>query len=147
MIIVYPVWGCNIWLPVIFYYIQTSDGTCKSCSDFTMFHVGIFASLLCVCFYAVLCKGIKNQTSISSINLTGCSLSSKGADALAKVIKVRHPIRPALPLPIVNLILPTPNSQVLSSDVIMCLCGYSSVSEAWKVFVYVNGGASAIWGA
>ena len=28
-------------------------------------------------------------------------------------------------------------------------CGYSSGSEAWnfKVFVYVNGGASAIWDA
>ena len=25
--------------------------------------------------------------------------------------------------------------------------GYSSVSEAWTVFVYVNGGASAIWDA
>ena len=37
------------------------------------------------------------------------------------------------------------NTQVPSSDVIMSLCGYSSVSEAWKVFVYVNGGASAIY--
>ena len=37
-----------------------------------------------------------------------------------------------------------PNTQVPSSDVITSLCGYSSVNEAWKVFVYVNGGASAI---
>ena len=36
------------------------------------------------------------------------------------------------------------NTQVPSSDVITSLCGYSSVNEAWKVFVYVNGGASAI---
>ena len=36
------------------------------------------------------------------------------------------------------------NTQVPSSDIITSLCGYSSVSEAWKVFVYVNGGASAI---
>ena len=36
------------------------------------------------------------------------------------------------------------NTQVSSSDVITSLCGYSSVNEAWKVFVYVNGGASAI---
>ena len=37
-----------------------------------------------------------------------------------------------------------PNTQVPSSDIITSLCGYSSVSEAWKVFVYVNSGASAI---
>ena len=37
-----------------------------------------------------------------------------------------------------------PNTQVPSSDIITSLCGYSSVNEAWKVFVYVNGGASAI---
>ena len=36
------------------------------------------------------------------------------------------------------------NTQVPSSDVITSLCGYSSVSEAWKVCVYVNGGASSI---
>ena len=36
------------------------------------------------------------------------------------------------------------NTQVPSSDVITSLCAYSSVNEAWKVFVYVNGGASAI---
>ena len=36
------------------------------------------------------------------------------------------------------------NTQVPSSHVITSLCGYSSVSEAWKVCVYVNGGASAI---
>ena len=36
------------------------------------------------------------------------------------------------------------NTQVPSSDVITSLCGYSSVSETRKVFVYVNGGASAI---
>ena len=36
------------------------------------------------------------------------------------------------------------NTQVPSSDVITSLCGYSSVNEAWKVFVNVNGGASAI---
>ena len=35
------------------------------------------------------------------------------------------------------------NTQVPSSDVITSLCGYSFVIEAWKVFVYVNGGASA----
>ena len=35
------------------------------------------------------------------------------------------------------------NTQVPSSDVITSLCWYSFVSEAWKVFVYVNGGASA----
>ena len=31
-----------------------------------------------------------------------------------------------------------------SSDIITSPCGYSSVNEAWKVCVYVNGGASAI---
>ena len=36
------------------------------------------------------------------------------------------------------------NTQVPRSDVITSLCGYSSVNEAWKVFVYVNGGATAI---
>ena len=35
------------------------------------------------------------------------------------------------------------NSQVLRSDVITSLCGYSSGSEEWKVLVYVDGGASA----
>ena len=30
-------------------------------------------------------------------------------------------------------------------DAITSLCGYSSVSDAWKVFAYVKGGASAIW--
>ena len=39
------------------------------------------------------------------------------------------------------------NTQVPSSDIITSLCGYSSVSEAWKVSVYVNGGACAIWDA
>ena len=34
--------------------------------------------------------------------------------------------------------------QVPSSDVITSLCGYSSVSEAWKVCIYVNCGASSI---
>ena len=38
----------------------------------------------------------------------------------------------------------TVNAQVPSSDVITSLCGYSSVNEAWKVFVHVNGGESAI---
>ena len=37
-----------------------------------------------------------------------------------------------------------PYTQVPSSHVITSLCGYSSVSEAWKVCVYVNGGATAI---
>ena len=37
-----------------------------------------------------------------------------------------------------------PNTQVPSSDIITSLCGYSSVNEAWKVCVYVNGGASAM---
>ena len=32
------------------------------------------------------------------------------------------------------------NTQVPSSDVITSLCVYSSVSEAWKVCVYVNVG-------
>ena len=36
------------------------------------------------------------------------------------------------------------NTQVPSSHVITSLCWYSSVSEAWKVCVYVNGGATAI---
>ena len=36
------------------------------------------------------------------------------------------------------------NTQVPSSDVITSLCEYSSVNEAWKVYFYVNGGASAI---
>ena len=40
--------------------------------------------------------------------------------------------------------LSTCNTQVPSSDVITSLCVYSSVSEAWKVCFYVNGGASAI---
>ena len=44
-----------------------------------------------------------------------------------------------------SLLLGADNTQVPSSDIITSLCGYSSVSEAWKVFVYVNGGASAIW--
>ena len=39
---------------------------------------------------------------------------------------------------------PLTNIQVPSSDVITSLCGYSSISEAWKVCVYVNGGASAV---
>ena len=39
------------------------------------------------------------------------------------------------------------NTQVPSSDVITPLYGYSSASEAWKVFVYVNGGARAMCGA
>ena len=37
-----------------------------------------------------------------------------------------------------------PNTQVTSFDIITSLCGYSSVNEAGKVCVYVNGGASAI---
>ena len=41
----------------------------------------------------------------------------------------------------------TCNKQVPSFDVITSLCEYSFVSEAWKVFVYVNGGASAIGNA
>ena len=48
----------------------------------------------------------------------------------------------------INWFCTTTNSniktQVPSSDVITSLCGYSSVSEAWKVCVYMNGGASAI---
>ena len=44
----------------------------------------------------------------------------------------------------VRQIMEVSNTQVPSSDVITSLCGYSSVNEAWKVFVYVNGGASAI---
>ena len=36
-----------------------------------------------------------------------------------------------------------PNTQVTSFDIITSLCGYSSVNEAGKVCVYVNGGASA----
>ena len=36
------------------------------------------------------------------------------------------------------------NTQIPSSNVMTSLCGYSSVSEAWKVCVYVNGGASFI---
>ena len=38
------------------------------------------------------------------------------------------------------------NTQVPSCHVITSLCGYSSVSEAWKVCVYINGGAAAIRG-
>ena len=34
------------------------------------------------------------------------------------------------------------HEQVPSSDVITSLCGYSSVIEAKKVFVYLYGGAS-----
>ena len=33
------------------------------------------------------------------------------------------------------------NTQVPSSNVITSLSGYSSISETWKVCVYVNGGA------
>ncbi len=40
-----------------------------------------------LCF-SVLCKGVKNSTSVSSLNFTGCGLSWKGAETLAKVIKV-----------------------------------------------------------
>lgn len=36
----------------------------------------------------------------------------------------------------------TNNTQVPRFDVITSLCGYSSGSKAWKVFVYVNDGAS-----
>ena len=36
------------------------------------------------------------------------------------------------------------NTQVLSSDEITSLYGYSSVSETWKLCVYVNSGASSI---
>ena len=39
--------------------------------------------------FSVICKGIKNSASINSVNFTGCSLSWKGADSLAKVVKVR----------------------------------------------------------
>ena len=35
-------------------------------------------------------------------------------------------------------------TQVPRSDGITSLCGYSSVGESWKVFVYVNGRASAL---
>lgn len=36
------------------------------------------------------------------------------------------------------------NTQVPNSDVITSLCGISSVSEEWKICVYVNGGESSI---
>ena len=39
------------------------------------------------------------------------------------------------------------NTPVSSYDVVTSLCSYSSVSEARKVFVYVNGGADAAWDA
>ena len=35
------------------------------------------------------------------------------------------------------------NTPVSSYDVVTSLCSYSSVSEARKVFVYVNGGTDA----
>ena len=37
----------------------------------------------------VLCKGLKNSKHINSVNLSGCSLSCRGAECLAAVIKVR----------------------------------------------------------
>ena len=38
--------------------------------------------------FAVLCNAIKNNTSVMTVNFSGCSLTWKGADTLAKVIKV-----------------------------------------------------------
>lgn len=35
----------------------------------------------------IICNAIKNNTSVMSVNFTGCSLTWKGADTLAKVIK------------------------------------------------------------
>ena len=39
-------------------------------------------------YFAVLCNAIKNNTSVMTVNFAGCSLTWKGADTLAKVIKV-----------------------------------------------------------
>ena len=38
--------------------------------------------------FAVLCNAIKNNTSVMTVNFSGCSLTWRGADTLAKVIKV-----------------------------------------------------------
>ena len=45
---------------------------------------------------------------------------------------------------IMNVELSSDNAQVPSSDIITSLFGYSSLSEAWKVFDNVNSGASAL---
>lgn len=39
-------------------------------------------------YFAVLCNAIKNNTSLMTVNFSGCSLTWRGADTLAKVIRV-----------------------------------------------------------
>lgn len=41
-----------------------------------------------IIFFAVICNAIKNNTSLMTVNLSGCSLTWRGADTLAKVIRV-----------------------------------------------------------
>lgn len=39
-------------------------------------------------YFVVLCNAIKNNTSLMTVNFSGCSLTWRGADTLAKVIRV-----------------------------------------------------------
>ena len=37
----------------------------------------------------VLCKAIRNSTSLTTVNFSGCSLTWRGGDILAQVVRVR----------------------------------------------------------
>lgn len=39
-------------------------------------------------YFVVLCNAIKNNTSLMTVNFSGCSLTWRGADTLARVIRV-----------------------------------------------------------
>ena len=51
-------------------------------------HVELYALINFFCYLVVLCNAIKNNTSVITVNFTGCSLTWRGADTLAKVIRV-----------------------------------------------------------